>query len=263
MAAKFKTVGEEKGAKGPWLVMVHGMSQDHRVFSAQVDAFKHHYPILLIDLPGHGLSSDMPGPYGHWEMAAQVAGAIEAAGAAHCHYWGTHTGTSLGLLLAATQPTLCRSLILEGAVLPGHVMTSVDRDLQQARDTAQTEGLAAARQQWFAQTDFFAVMRQNPGPCRAAEHEAIIGQFSGAPWLYQGQSKQVDPMDEEIAAFNLPVLFYNGAHDLPDFVAAADRLETLLPKARRVTIAGAGGFPAWEYPEPVNTMVAEFLLEWS
>ncbi|MBC8240859.1 MAG: hypothetical protein H8E30_10340, partial [Alphaproteobacteria bacterium] len=59
MAAKFKCI-HEPGAKSAWLVMVHGMSQDHRVFSAQVEAFKDRHPILLIDLPGHGLSAGIP-----------------------------------------------------------------------------------------------------------------------------------------------------------------------------------------------------------
>ena len=258
VAAEFKTI-RESGADRPWLVMVHGMSQDHRVFSAQVDAFKAHYPILLIDLPGHGLSADLPGPFGHLEMAAQVAGAMTAAGVDRCHYWATHTGTSLGLLLAVRQPERFHSLILEGTVLPGHVMPSVEGELQRARDTAQTKGMAAALRQWFADADWFAVMRQNPGPCRAAEHEAIISQFSGAPWLYQGASQPVAAIDRQIAALDLPVLFYNGEHDLADFIAAADRLHVLLPTARRAVIAAAGGFPAWEYPEAVNREVAAFL----
>jgi len=42
--------------------MVHGMSQDRRVFGAQADAFRTDYRIQLIDLPGHGLSEDMAGP---------------------------------------------------------------------------------------------------------------------------------------------------------------------------------------------------------
>ncbi|MBT3533647.1 MAG: hypothetical protein HN478_07205, partial [Rhodospirillaceae bacterium] len=82
---------------------------------------------------------------------------------------------------------------------------------------------------------------------------------TGAPWLYQGTSRGVEPIDGQIAALDLPVLFYNGEHDLPDFIAAADHLETLLPKARRAVIADAGGFPAWEFPEPVNALVADFL----
>jgi pimeloyl-ACP methyl ester carboxylesterase len=256
--ANFKSI-REPGATGAWLVMVHGMSQDHRVFSVQVDVFKDRHPILLIDLPGHGLSAGIPGPFGHWEMAEHIRDAITKAGIDRCHYWGTHTGTALGLLLAAWEPTRFHSLILEGAVLPGHVMPSVDRELQRAREIAQTEGVAAACQQWFAQTDWFAVMRRHPGLCRAGEHEAIIGEFTGAPWLYQGTSRGVEPIDGQIAALDLPVLFYNGEHDLPDFIAAADHLETLLPKARRAVIADAGGFPAWEFPEPVNALVADFL----
>ncbi|MDA1099892.1 MAG: alpha/beta hydrolase [Proteobacteria bacterium] len=258
MAAQSRRICET-GAKGAWLVMVHGMSQDHRVFSAQVDAFKDRHPILLIDLPGHGLSVDLPGPFGHWELAAQVDGAITAAGIDRCHYWGTHTGAALGLLLATREPARFQALILEGTVLPGHAMPSVDRELQRARETAQTRGMAAARQQWFARAAWFAVMRQRPGPCRAAEHAAMIGQFPGAPWLYQGASRAVEPIDGQIAALETPVLFYNGEHELPDFIAAADRLQALLPNARRAAIAQAGGFPAWEFPEPVNALVAEFL----
>ena len=36
--------------------MVHGMSQDRRVFDAQTEAFQESYRIQLIDLPGHGAS---------------------------------------------------------------------------------------------------------------------------------------------------------------------------------------------------------------
>ena len=142
MAAEYKIV-REAGANSPWLVMVHGMSQDHRVFSAQVDAFRKHHPILLIDLPGHGLSSDEQGPFGHWEMAGHGAAAMTAAGSTPCHYWATHTGTALGLLLASREPDDFISLILEGAVLPGHGMASVERELQRARDTARNDGMAA------------------------------------------------------------------------------------------------------------------------
>ncbi len=259
MAAKFKTVNTTN-AGAPWLVMVHGMSQDHRIFSAQVTAFRDRFPILLIDLPGHGLSSELPGPYGHLELAAEVAEAIAVAGAAPCHYWATHTGTSLGLLLACRKPDDFLSLILEAPVLPGHGMASVERELQRARNTALSQGMDAARRQWFENSAWFEVMRRNPEPCRAAEQQRIIADFSGAPWLYQGpEGQEVDAIDDSIAALDLPVLFYNGEHDLAEFIAAAEHLETLLPRARRAEIHGAGGFPAWEYPAAVNRLVADFL----
>ncbi len=258
MAANFRTV-LEAGADDPWIVMVHGMSQDHRVFSAQVDAFKDRYRIVLIDLPGHGLSAGVPGPFGHIELAAHVAGAIDAAGVSRCDYWATHTGTSLGLLLASGEPGRFRSMILEGAVVPGHTMPIVDVELRRARNVAQTLGVAEACRQWFYETGWFEVMRRRPEECRADEQWAIISEFSGAPWLYDGQSTLVTPIDERLASIDVPVLLYNGERDVQDFVEAADLLEGLLPRVTRATIPDAGGFPAWEFPERVNRLVSDFL----
>ena len=45
------------------------------------------------------------------------------------------------------------------------------------------------------------------------------------------------------------------------FVAVADQLETMLPNVQRARIPGAGGFPAWEYPDAVNGIVAEFFKQ--
>ncbi len=247
------------GADASWLVMVHGMSQDHRVFSSQVEAFKDRYRILLIDLPGHGFSTDVPGPFGHIELASHVAGAMEIAGVPGCHYWATHTGTSLGLLLASENPGRFHSMILEGAVLPGHVMHSVEAALQRARDVAQAEGVAEARRRWFDEGPWFDVMRRRPEECRADEHWAIVSEFSGAPWLYDGQAQSVTPIDERLTSIDVPVLLYNGERDVQDFVDVADCLEELLPRVTRATIPDAGGFPAWEFPERVNRLVADFL----
>ncbi len=258
MSANYKIV-EDAGRGAPWLVMVHGMSQDHRVFSAQVDAFRARCRIQLIDLPGHGLSADIPGPFGHRELTRHVRGALDDAGIAKCHYWATHTGTSLGLLMARADPTRFQSLIFEGTVLPGHTMPSVDAEFQRARDTAQNDGVAGALKQWFDEADWFDVMRARPEQCRAAAHWQIVSEFSGAPWLFTGTAQAVAPVDALFASLDLPVLLYNGEHDLPDFMNAANFLEARLPNVRRMTIPDAGGFPAWEFPDRVNRVVASFL----
>ena len=239
--------------------MVHGMSQDRRVFGAQADAFRTDYRIQLIDLPGHGLSEDMPGPFGHLELMGAVLGAMDDAGIARCHYWATHTGTSLGLLMAAADPGRFNSLILEGAVVPGHPLPSVDRTFERVRETALSDGIAAARRQWFDEAAWFDIMHASPVACRADAHRVIVNNFTGAPWLFDGPSAPVAPIDGRLAALELPVLIYNGAHDLDDFIAGADFLEAALPNVSRLTISEAGGFPAWEYPERVNTAVADFL----
>lgn len=116
----------------PWLIMVHGMTLDHQVFSSQVVAFKEQYRILLIDLPGHGLSTYVPGPYGHVEMMEHVRRIWDQAAIGPAHFWATYTGTAVGLLLAVQEPKRFRSFILEGAVISGYDMPYVNGTLGQA-----------------------------------------------------------------------------------------------------------------------------------
>lgn len=250
---------EDADRDAPWLVLVHGFSQDHRAFSAQVPAFRDRYRLLLIDLPGHGLSSELAGPYGHGELAAAVAACLADHDVGACHYWATHTGTAVGLLLACQHGVCFHSLILEGVVLPGRTMESVARMFDETRQVAVTQGLEAARQHWFASAAWFAVMRARPDQCRAREQVAMISRFAGRPWLEPGTPAALDIGDDLLSRIDAPILIYNGEHDLVDFHDAAAHLSALLPMAEKRTIADAGGFPGWEFPATVNAEVAAFL----
>ncbi len=248
-------------AAAPWLVLVHGFSQDRRVFSGQIDAFRDRYRLLLIDLPAHGASSAMVGPYGHGEFADAVRDTIDAVigSATPCIFWGTHTGAAIALLLASHDTARFSALVLEGAVLPGRPMTSVADTVTRMQRIAIEEGIGAARRAWFDKSAWFAVMRERPIECRAEAHREMIADFSGRPWFEPGTPAPVDVSDAMLGAIDLPVLLYYGVHDVADFIAAADHLEQLLPRAERRVIANAGGFPGWEFPYRVNTLVAEFL----
>ncbi len=250
----------EAGPAAPWIVLVHGVSQDRRVFDRQVAAFRGDHRLLLIDLPGHGLSADLPGPYGIQEYAGSIAEALAAAGIERCHFWGTHIGAGAGLLLACARPALFASLILEGPVFPGRPLPAVAETLARVAATARSDGIAAARTLWWQEGGWFEVMRARPEDCRAAAQRAMIEDFEGRPWLDSGLvSRPIPPIDAALKGLDLPVLIVNGEHDLPDFLAAADALAALLPNCRRSSIPEAGGFPLWEFPEQVNAVVRAFL----
>lgn len=259
-AAGFEVVADAKaGANAPWLTLVHGMSQDRRTFAAQVAAFRERYRCLLVDLPGHGLSGGHPGPFGLAEYSAAVRGAMEAAGVTRTHYWGTHTGAGVGLLLGSWEPHLFASLVLEGPVLPGSPPPAVAAMLARVGEIARSEGMAAARLHWWGQSGWFAVMRARPGATRAAGQRAMVEDFGGRPWLDTRAPAPVAPLGERLRALGMPVLILNGEQDMADFLAVAEALEGMLPNVRRVSIPGGGGFPLWECPEAVNEVVAAFL----
>lgn len=258
--AAYEAIADAPSA-APWLVLVHGFSQDRRAFSAQREAFRDRYRLLLIDLPGHGASSERSGPYGHAELADAVAHAIDAVveAAVPCVFWGTHTGAAVALLLASRDPSRFSALVLEGAVLPGRPMASVTEGFGRVQQIARTQGLEAARRAWFDEAQWFAVMRERPVECRADAQRAMIDDFAGRPWLEPGSPAPVEVSDAMLAAIDRPVLLYNGTRDVADFIATAEHLARILPRATRQLVADAGGFPAWEFPRRVNRMVAAFL----
>lgn len=255
----FETI-TDAGPTAAWLTLVHGASQHSGLFSAQIDAFRSQYRLLLIDLPGHGGSTAMPGPYGFGEHAEAVLRAIDRAGVMQTHYWGTHTGAAAALLLAVRMPKRFLSLVLDGAVLPGVDVPSVTAAIARARATALERGLAAARDEWFETARWFDVIRAHPDACRAAEHRALIDVFGGGPWTSTIAPAPVAPVHDLLATLDVPVLLVNGEHDLADFIAMADVLEQRLPAVRRVVIPGGGGFPLWEFPVVVNAIVGDFLV---
>ena len=255
-------VTERAGDDAPWLVLVHGLSQDHRLFDRQIDAFSPSFRLLLIDLPGHGLSRAVPGPYGLSEFADHIQKVVETNKASGAHFWGTHLGASAGLLLACRQARIFRSLILESPVFPGRVMPSVVKFLPEVTATARQSGLAAARELWWQKGPWFDGMRQSPVQRWAAQHRRIIDDFEGVPWLDAGLvSKPLEPLEDSLEKLSLPVALINGEHDLPDFIEAADALEALIPQVSRFRIADAGGFPLREMPKRVNPVVWTFLAD--
>lgn len=247
------------GPDRPWLVMLHGATQHSGVFDRQVAAFRGAFRLLLVDLPGHGGSAGIPGPFGQAEYTDAVRAVLDHVGVDAMHVWGTHTGAAIGLLLAADDPgRRIRSLILDGVVVPGVDLPSVTRNYGRARVTARTRGIEAARREWFDEAEWFDVIRAHPAACRAAAHRAMIDAFGGAPWLDTSAARVISGFEARLATIGVPVLLVNGEHDLPDFRATAERVARLLPDAEQY-VAPGGGFPLWEFPDAVNARVAAFL----
>lgn len=253
---------DDLGAGAPWLVLVHGVSQDRRVWDRQVETFRGTHRLMLVDLPGHGASASMAGPYGAAEFGDAIGASLAAAGIERAVYWGTHLGATAGLVLACGQPTRFDALILEGPVYPGRALPSVSDFLTRVAALMRTQGIEAAREVWWTAGPWFDVMRASPEACRAAAHRAIVDDFGGAPWQDSGlASRPMPPLDAAMRQLTCPVLLLNGEHDVPDFLEVTAALQKDLLNARRVLIHGGGGFPFWEFPDAVNREVRDFLAQ--
>lgn len=243
---------------GPWLLLLHGFSHDHRYWRQQRDALAAGYHVVLADLRGHGASpASRDVAYGPVEHLADVVGLLDRFGIASTHLLGTHTGAAVGLLLALEHPERVASLILEGAVIPGAPLAPNDTALARERAIARERGVAAARADWFEQPFFDGIRREE----RSDAMRAIMDEFSGAPWLTDAVSAPVPPVVERLRSLRQPVSLINGADDLPEFLDVARLLERDLPNARRYLVPGTGAFPSWERPEAVTPLLLRILAE--
>ena len=243
----------------PWLTLVHGFSQNRRYFEPALPHLAGKAQLLLVDLRGHGESAGLPGPFGIEEYADDLEQVLAAEGVERTHYWATHTGTAVGLVLALRQPELFGRLVLEGAVLPGFPMPRTSELQARASAIGRSQGVPAALRDWIDGADWFANMRQHSVETNAAGQRELVNEFSGAPWLSDLAPRRVTDVRSRLAEIERPTLLYNGAADLEEFEQGAAILDAELPNAERIVIPGAGGFPLWEKPGVVVPAVIAFL----
>lgn len=107
---------EERGAGEP-LLLIHGITEDHRAWDALVPALAREARVIRLDLPGHGASSSLP-EYSAASLATPLAGFVRALALERPRV----VGHSLGGLLAT----------LLGALVPVRSIVNVDQSLRLA-----------------------------------------------------------------------------------------------------------------------------------
>jgi pimeloyl-ACP methyl ester carboxylesterase len=252
-------MGNGKRDTRPWLTMLHGFSQNAALFSRQAQHFDAKFRVFCPELLGHGQRSASGSHYTAQAYAADVLTQLRERGIERTHFWGTHTGTAVGLSLAIEQPSLIASLTLEAPVVPGLDMPTVNKRIERARAIAADRGVRAAMADWFEHAEWFRNMREAPIDCRASEQLEMVLAFAGQPLLAPVPSDAPISLLDRVRSIRCPALIYTGSEDIDDFRQAAIWLASELATSERIELAGLGGFPLWEAPARVNARVAAFL----
>jgi pimeloyl-ACP methyl ester carboxylesterase len=105
----------------PTLVMVHGVLNDHSVWTLQSRYLAHHgWNVLAVDLPGHGRSVG-PAPRTTEAAAQAITALLHATGVQRFALCGHSFGSLIALHLAATFPERVTHLIMVGTAFPMRV----------------------------------------------------------------------------------------------------------------------------------------------
>jgi pimeloyl-ACP methyl ester carboxylesterase len=106
------TVAYRRKGDGPAIVLLHGFTQDSRVWSPQVKALSRHFTVIAWDAPGAGRSQDPPDTFRIGDWARTLAGLLDAIGVQAAHLLGLSWGGILAQEFCRLYSERVLSLIL-------------------------------------------------------------------------------------------------------------------------------------------------------
>jgi len=104
----------EKSGEGDPIILLHGNSQDHRIFTGLIKKLSAKYTVYAIDSRDHGRSSKVE-HLDYYSKMDDVADFIHELKIEKPIIYGFSDGGIIGLLLAINHPDMLSKLIISGA----------------------------------------------------------------------------------------------------------------------------------------------------
>ena len=246
----------------PVLLFLHGFMGSGRDWLETVEAFPDHRCILM-DLPGHGLSSECPaGLYPMPQAAIALLAVLDELGVGKCVPVGYSMGGRLALYLALTHPDRCRALVVESGS-PG-LASELEREARREWDESKAcelegQGLDAFLEDWYRQPLFHSIRRNEARFAALMErrrHNDPAGLARSLRLMGTGSQGSLWP---RLPGIRFPWLAVAGELDsryrktMQDMVSVSE-------KGRLTIIPDAGHSTHFENPEAFSRTLREFLV---
>lgn len=116
----YEVVSERPDA--PWLVFIHGAGGGIGTWRYQIEAFKPHFRLLLLDLRDHGLSKDVLPAFPAYDfdmISADILAVIDALGIEKAHFLSLSIGSVILQKIDIERPQLVDRMVMAGAIFDG------------------------------------------------------------------------------------------------------------------------------------------------
>lgn len=229
----------EAMGKGPAVVLIHGLAGSGQWWDANLPALAAQYRVYVVDMVGFGRSRRL-GQFVLHDAAATLGRWMDDVGIGRAHLVGHSLGALVAAELAADRPESVDHLVLvDAAVFPYYdgSMVGLGWSLMYGRNRM------PARFRARLAAD---VWRAGPRSLARATRDMLRADLR-----------------PKLAQIEAPCLLIWGAEDRLIPRTVGERLAEALPKAKLVTVPGAGHNPMWEKPEVFNRLLLEFFAEGS
>ncbi len=243
----------------PPLVLLHPWGFNMMVWHDVAPALARERRVVLIDLPGHGKSSKVPGSYPMRRMAAAVLDVLDALGVARAVVGGNSLGGATAVATALEAPERVAGLILVaapgGQPLPDVILAFSDslshpRALETLSEEAWRVGIEA--------------VSIGHSATAVRLREDLIGLRGSAEWRQWCRTtseilRSVAHYAPALEKIEAPTLVIHAENDLLVRRWLNDGFASRMKNARLVEMAGCGHLAEVECPEQLLPEMVRFL----
>ena len=254
---------DEKSPAGPCLMLLHGYLETMYIYTELVEALKAHYRVIVIDMPGHGLTDSAPADASGKRVntlafsASVVAGVLDRCGVDKAIVAGHSMGGYVTLKFLQDYPQRVeRAILLHSNPWADAPEKAADRAREEAFIAeGKLMALASASiPRMYYEDNLDACMekiRETVELCETHDPEGIIASIEGLRTRPDLQSVMAQPP--------VPLLLIHGDHDnfLP--LARVEEMKKLFPKVQYQLIPETGHNAFIERPDA--TLAA--LTQWA
>ncbi len=242
----------------PWkagpapVVFIHGLGGDHSMWLYQVPAFCSRFPVITLDLRGHGQSTRPTADFGMADMAADVVRLLRALGVERAHLVGLSLGGMVAQQFALDYPLATASLVLADTFCG--VPAGVESVMRAALCFIEENTMAAVAQARITNAFSDAV-----DPVMRGYLIDRVAQNDKAAYVRAARSGFGFSVADRLAEITAPTLVVIGDQDRVTPSPLSEDIAARIPGARLARIAGAGHISNIERPQEFNRVVLAFL----
>ena len=250
----------EEAGSGPPVLLWHAFLCDRTMWRPQVAALSSRYRLILVDGPGHGLSSAPPPGFTLADCAVAALQVLDAAGVERAFLGGISWGGIVAMQAALRAPARVQGLLL--------LSTSAEAEGRFDRLRARVLARIARRYgvpkalEPFVVSSFFSrrARRERPG----LGESLLLGIRDGdreARFRVMTAILDRPSFLDELARIRVPTLVIAASEDRVTAPARGERIAQRIPGARVETIEGSGHLSPLEAPEQVSALLEQFLAQ--
>jgi 3-oxoadipate enol-lactonase len=248
---------EEVGA-GPAVLLWHSFLCDHRMWSAQVDALKDNYRLILIDAPGHGASDAPPEAFVPADCVPAALDVLDAVGVQRAAIGGISWGAVVAMNMALRAPERVSGLALFNTSADAESLFSRFQNRVLAEIAKRYGVLRPLEPHVLASLFSPGFPRRRPDVCQTVLQGIRAADRTAFYRVLTALLRRPSILDD-LQSIRVPTLVVTGTADRLNPPIHCERIAQRIPDSRLVRLQDCGHLSVLEQPDEVSRLLREFL----